>query len=359
MTVLCGVKSSGSSKAAETTAAECLRICNFVAMNVLVRLPNWMGDMVMSSAFVKALGEAFPGAGIDLIAKKGMDMLLDYFPEHGTRYVFSRDEFPGLSGAWKFGKQIRRQKKYDLFFCLPDSLSSATMAFASGAVKRVGYRKEGRGILLTAAYHKKTGQHRVEEYLDLLQQFTGKKLTQPVVALKGPGKQKQDYIIININSEAVSRRLPKEKAVQLIDAVRKTYQGTIFLAGSNKEALFVDEVYTNLASRSGIVSLAGATPIPELAGFLEGARLVLTTDSGPAHLSNALGTHTIVLFGAGNENNTGPYNQALRTIIRLNQLNCEPCTRNTCKPYGIPACLTRLDDAIILDEINKVLAKPL
>ncbi|MBK6826008.1 MAG: glycosyltransferase family 9 protein [Chitinophagaceae bacterium] len=176
------------------------------------------------------------------------------------------------------------------------------------------------------------------------------------VKLKGPGKQKQDYIVININSEEVSRRLPKEKAVQIIDEVRKAYQGDIFLVGTNKEGAFVDEVYTSLTSRTSIMNLAGATPIPELSGFLEGAQLVLTTDSGPAHLSNALGTHTIVLFGAGNENNTAPYNQALRSIIRLNQLSCEPCTRNTCKPYGIPACLTKLDDKIIVNEINKLLS---
>ncbi|MBK6826007.1 MAG: glycosyltransferase family 9 protein [Chitinophagaceae bacterium] len=143
-------------------------------MNILIRLPNWMGDMVMSSAFVKAVRDLYPDAAIDLIAKKGIDVLLDFFPEHGQRFVFSKDEFPGLSGAWKFGKRIRQQKKYDLFFCLPDSLSSAVMAYATGAAKRVGYRKEGRGLLLTASFNKKAGLHRVEEYQDLLQQFTGK-----------------------------------------------------------------------------------------------------------------------------------------------------------------------------------------
>jgi heptosyltransferase II len=324
-------------------------------MNILIRLPNWMGDMVMSSAFVRAVRDLYPEAAIDLIAKKGIDVLLDFFPEHGQRYIFSKEEFRGISGAWKFGKQISQQKKYDLFFCLPDSLSSAVMAYATGASKRVGYRKEGRSLLLTASFNKRTGLHRVDEYQDLLQQFTGKTLPKAEVKLKGPGKQKQEYIVININSEAVSRRLPEEKAVQIIDEVRKSYQGDIFLVGSNKEAAFVDEVYTSLASRTSMMNLAGVTPIPELAGFLEGARLVLTTDSGPAHLSNALGTYTIVLFGAGNEHNTAPYNRDLRSIIRLNKLSCEPCTRNTCKPYGIPACLTKLDEKVIMNEINKVL----
>ena len=74
-------------------------------MNILIRLPNWMGDMVMSSAFVRAVRELYPGSTIDLIAKKGIDVLLDFFPEHDQRYIFSKEEFPGINGAWKFGRQ--------------------------------------------------------------------------------------------------------------------------------------------------------------------------------------------------------------------------------------------------------------
>ena len=47
-----------------------------------------MGDMVMSSAFVRAVRELYPGSTIDLIAKKGIDVLLEFFPEHEQRYIF-------------------------------------------------------------------------------------------------------------------------------------------------------------------------------------------------------------------------------------------------------------------------------
>jgi ADP-heptose:LPS heptosyltransferase len=83
--------------------------------------------------------------------------------------------------------------------------------------------------------------------------------------------------------------------------------------------------------------------------------VVLTTDSGPAHVANALGVHTIVLFGAGNENNTAPYNKNNRTIIRLGQLACEPCVSNTCKLYGVPQCLQRLDENVITAAVENAL----
>lgn len=324
-------------------------------MKILVRLPNWMGDMVMSTAFVRAVQDIYPTAEIDLIAKKGIDVLLDYFPPHGKRYIFSKEEYPSLSGAWKFGKQISRSEKYDLFFCLPDSLSSAVMAFASGAAKKIGYRKEGRALLLSHPFHKQTGRHRVEEYVDLLRQFSGQEPSFPVVSMQGHAVAKQDCILVNINSEAVSRRLPTEKAIRIIDAIRKAYSGTILLVGSNKEAAFVDEVYTGLESRSNIVNVAGHTGIPELVGFIQSAKAVLSTDSGPAHLANALGTPLLVLFGAGNEKNTGPFGKEHAKVIRLNQLACEPCTSNQCKQYNIPRCLTALDEQIIVAELKQLI----
>ena len=75
-------------------------------------------------------------ATIDLIAKKGIDFLLDYFPKHGQRFIFNKEVYKGLSGAFKFGRQISTQKKYDIFFCLPDSFSSAVMAYATNANKK-------------------------------------------------------------------------------------------------------------------------------------------------------------------------------------------------------------------------------
>ena len=93
--------------------------------------------------------------------------------------------------------------------------------------------------------------------------------------------------------------------------------------------------------------MAGKTNLKEMVELLNSSRVMLTTDSGPAHVANALGVHTIVLFGAGNENNTAPYNKINRQIIRLGQLPCEPCINNTCKLYGVPECLVQLDENII------------
>ena len=327
----------------------------FTPMNILIRLPNWLGDMVMSTAFVQAVKDEYPNATVDLIAKKGIDFLLDYFPVHGQAFIFSKEEYKGLGGLRKFGKMIAAQKKYDLFFCLPDSFSSAIMAHATAATQRVGFKKELRAVFLTGVYTKQKGLHRVEEYVDLLKQFTQKEIVVPPVQLKTGAAIKGNAVVININSEADSRRLPAEKAISIINAVRSSIDNEIILVGSNKEAGFVHKVINYLPDKTNITNKAGKTSLPELLQLFAGSALVLTTDSGPAHVANALGVHTIVLFGAGNENNTAPYNKDNRTIIRLGQLACEPCASNTCKLYGVPQCLVRLDENLITAAVKNTL----
>jgi len=328
---------------------------NMQQKKILIRLPNWLGDLVMSTAFVQAINETFPGSIIDLITKKGIDSLLGNFPSHNKQYIFSKQQYKGLKGAWKFGKEIAAKEKYDLFFCLPDSLSSAVMAKATGATKRIGYKKELRSLLLTNSYNKKENVHRVEEYVDLLQQFTKTKITEVGVHLNAATTNKRNALIININSEASSRRLPKEKAISIISTIRKNVAEEIILIGSEKEKPFVDEVYNSLTDKKNITNLAGQTDIPQLIELMASCKVMLTTDSGPAHLANATGLQTIVLFGAGNENNTAPYNIINRKIIRLGQLSCEPCTKNTCQRYGIPECLLRLDENIIVTAVKEKL----
>jgi heptosyltransferase II len=317
-------------------------------MKILVRLPNWLGDMVMSVGFVHQLPYYFPGAEISVIAKKGIHELLSFFPATSHQFVFSKEEFRGIKGLIRFGRQIKQKENFDLFFCLPDSFSSVIMGTATGAAKRIGYKNELRQVLLTDAYTKPEGMHRVEEYIQLIELFTNKAGRHPDISLHHRFTKK-DYVVVNINSEASSRRLTIPKAVELLNLLRNSVQQNIFLISAAKEKKFVDAVLQQLSNSSGIENLAGKTSLPQLAEVLASAKLMVSTDSGPAHLANALGTHTIVLFGAGKESNTAPYNKELRNIIRLGELSCEPCEKNVCVRYGIPQCLERLDTNRIIE----------
>jgi ADP-heptose:LPS heptosyltransferase len=88
----------------------------------------------------------------------------------------------------------------------------------------------------------------------------------------------------------------------------------------------------------------------ELIALFGTAPVMLTTDSGPMHLANALGVHTVALEGASDERNTAPYNAQKRSLIRYGQLPCEPCVKNTCQ-FGIPTCLMKMDNEEIVQAV--------
>jgi heptosyltransferase II len=321
-------------------------------MKILVRLPNWLGDMVMSVAFIDQLKKLYPEAEISVIAKKGIHPLLNFFPPTQNQYIFSKDEYGGLKGAFNFGRLIRSQQQYDLFFSLPDSFSSAVMAYGTGAKERVGFKKELRSGLLTRSVRRPTGLHRVDEYLQLLSLYTGKAVQSSEVKLIHD-VSKKEHIVVNINSEASSRRLPAHKAVSLLNCLRKHSNSELVLIGSQREKPFVETVFNSLDQKSSTHVVAGNTSVAELVDILASAKAVLTTDSGPAHLANALNVPTVVLFGAGDETNTSPYNQKQLDVIRLGQLKCEPCKSNTCRLYEEPKCLTLLDELSIVKSVLK------
>jgi len=322
-------------------------------MKILVRLPNWLGDVVMSTAFVNAVRQIYPDDQLDVIIKKELGGIASFIPGIHHVHPFSKQEHNGLSGVYRFGKKLRSEK-YDLFFCLPDSLSSAIMGWATGAKKRIGFGKEGRFFLMTNSYKKPINLHRADEYVSLLEQFTGKKITDRVVKLEVADKAKKNgLVIINFNSEAVSRRMPVDTGRHLINMLTHTFKSTKFaLVGSPKEKDYIDNLLAGSEHSDRLENYAGKTSLEGLCKLMASAKAVLTTDSGPAHLANSLGVPTIVLFGAGNEANTAPYNKQHLNIIRAGKLECEPCVRNTCRLYGIPKCMQLIDEIEITNALD-------
>ncbi len=140
----------------------------------------------------------------------------------------------------------------------------------------------------------------------------------------------------------------------LINTLTHSFKKTRFIfVGSPKEKEYVDELLSGVENgEHGLENYAGKTNLEGLCNLMVSVKAVLTTDSGPAHLSNSLGVPTIVLFGAGNEHNTAPYNKQQLTVLRAGKLECEPCVRNTCELYGIPKCMQLLDEMEIVNALS-------
>jgi ADP-heptose:LPS heptosyltransferase len=143
--------------------------------------------------------------------------------------------------------------------------------------------------------------------------------------------------------------------VDLIDEINDRYPHPIVLTGAPFEKEYLDEITEKVKHKNQVLNYAGKTSIIELGWVLKHARVMITTDSGNAHYANAVGTPSVVLFGAGLQSRCHPYNKDILRSLQLLDLECVPCRSEQCK-YGDNRCLTNIENEQIfaaLDELIK------
>lgn len=329
---------------------------------VVVRGTNWVGDSVMTVPALRALRRVLPQAKITLVVRpsaKGIFADVDFVDD---LLIYDR------RNVWSVWPQVQewRRRKFDLAVLFQNAFEAALIPFLASVPLRLGYATELRQALLThplALPDWRSSRHEVFYYLYLitaLEQLVfgksevcesepdaslqisdarksaaenllrayGVKEGKPVVALC-PG---------SINSRA--KRWPAEAyaalADRLIDSRRQ-----VLLIGSADEA-DVTQAVTSRMQQQPIV-LTGKTSLDQITAVLSLVDLVVTNDTGPAHIAAALGRPTLVIFGPTNPLTTRPF--APEAEILRHPPDCAPCMLRDC-PID-HRCMT----AITVDEV--------
>lgn len=313
-------------------------------MNILIRLPNWLGDILLSFPFLHALKEEFPAAEITCIVKPAYQDLLELLPfkVQALSYDRKRDGiFPGAIKRLRTAQKLAGEA--DIYFCLPPSFSAAFMGCALKARARVGYAGQWRSLLLTHTAPVPEGMHRYQQYMNLLKLYTGRDIPAPEKTLSHSFdpyfRDAKPYVAVNINSEASSRRMPLLKWAEYLEL----FEGQRFVfIGEGKGEQRVKELLRLLNSgRNEYVNLAGKTSILDLARLLAHCKGLLSNDSGPAHLGAYVGAPVVVFFGAGDPLSTAPAYAGGKTLIISEPVPCSPCLKNECHIQTLD-CLNRI-----------------
>ena len=331
-------------------------------MRVLVRLPNWVGDVVMSIGSVRALSQHFPDAEIEIIVRKELAEIVSYFPGVTKVHAFPRDSCRGLRKLYKYGRKCRTGRSFSHYITFPLSFSSAWMGWASGATTRIGYSADTRSFLLTKTYRVPKNIHRAEEYAYLVQQCFGLQKLQLGMSLQLPSAPSPLLptgplrIVLHFVSNNTARTLPISLAHTYIDKLAKRYpEAQFFMVGSASQRAYNAEI---IAGRPilhpRLHNLAGETTVLQLGQLLAEAELLVSTESGPNHLANSLGCPLLVLIGASNEHNTGPYIKRRQLQLRASNIPCAPCLSEVCK-WGEPRCLLAIDAEELLSASERLL----
>jgi len=124
----------------------------------------------------------------------------------------------------------------------------------------------------------------------------------------------------------------------------------IVFFGDQPTAPLVKEICQGLGPR--VINLAGLTSLRELAALISQCDVILTNDSGPMHIADALGRKVVALFGSTNEIVTGPYRNG--KVIHKHA-ECSPCYQRTC-PIDF-RCMKRIEAEEVYTAIMQLLEK--
>jgi heptosyltransferase-2 len=329
-----------------------------VARPLLVRLPNWLGDLIQALPVVSAAALDPSRPALFLGPAAFAPLLTPRFPS--AIYVpWTRERRFAAVG------EIRRHAPGTALL-LTDSLSSALLAALARVPERVGYAAEFRGALLTRCVRREAparSRPRVEEYAALARAAGLSVPEAPprmealeaerrsAAALLGErGLRAGRYAVIAPGaSYGPAKRWDPEKFARLATALLARDGTRSVLVGSKEDAGAAAAV-ARLAGTAAL-DVTGATDLPALTGLLDGAALAASNDSGVMHLAAALGTPTIAVFGSTSPVWSGAPAPWVRALYAA--YPCSPCFRRTC-PIGY-GCLRSIEASRAIDAAEELL----
>jgi len=335
---------------------------------VLVIAQSGIGNLILTLPLIRTIHEMLDAEVDVIVSPRGGAVVLenlDYVNEvmvhDDPRNLDRKDRnmlFKEIMGAG-----------YDLtvtsYAC--NSIESALIAVRSGAKVRVGHRSPARvrpDKLYNVVVEPRKGRHEVELNLDLarglgLKTITGrpemridsKEMTWAEGYLKEKGLT-SDGFLVGFHPGA-HKDMPFKRWKRFADLGRmivKKMDGMVMVMGGPEERGLAEGIAKSIGK--GAISVAGRTTLRETAALTKSAEVFVSNDSGLMHVSVAVGTPVVALFGPTDYRRTAPAGK--HEMVR-HDLGCGPCYVLPGDPIGCKEikCL----DRITPDEVYEALRR--
>jgi ADP-heptose:LPS heptosyltransferase len=301
-----------------------------IIKKILIINSGYLGDSILNVPMIMAIRNRYKDSKISmLINPKFSDLWIDFkevdnliiYDSPWIRYGY-KIRVRDIIDYIKFIKDIRK-KKFDMIIdSRGDFRNNFLLLYNSKAWKRVGFGLTGGSYFLTDKIKWKY-QHEVENSLEIAK-YLGcdikEKMPRLNISTKKVRLPKGKKIVIAPGAGYPTKELSIKKWVELIDKIKNN----IILTGSLKDINF-SKIIDLVKDKSKITNLIGKLDLKELAYVINQSDLLISPDSGSAHLASALGTKTITLFGPTDEIRWKPYGKEENNILIKSRVKCSPC----------------------------------
>ncbi len=298
--------------------------------NILIRATNWVGDAVMCVPALQAIRRRFPQARMAILAKPWVADLY-------RRENFVDEVLPYTARSMKekmaFGWSLR-SRRFDCAILLQNAFEAALVARLAGIPERIGYNRDGRGMLLTVPVPPpkpgKIPTHQRFYYLELVRRagLIDELPESDAIRLDGPRVERGRVVGVSPGAAygSAKRWLP-ERFAEAAARVARERDASIALFGSKDERALCAEVAALLPGLT-VINYAGQTTLAEFIDLAARCEVFLTNDSGAMHIASALGVPTVAIFGATDDAATGP--TGAHAVVVRHPVDCSPCLLREC-----------------------------
>lgn len=334
---------------------------------ILVRLPNWVGDVIMATPALRALRTTFPDARIVGLGKLWAPELLDDHPcfDEVLGFGFQAGKSDPKTTFGLIQTIRKRKPAWGLLF--PNSFGSALLFFLARVPQRIGYNTNGRGLFLTRGI--KTPDktlHQLDYFLGLTAGFSKQTAWDRTLYFPVSPQRKEEAdrlwqawdvdpaeVVVGLNPGAAwgrSKRWLPEYFAKTADLFHQERGAKIVIFGGPEDVLLAEQIAGLMQAPSLII--AGKDNLRVLPALLGRCNLFITNDTGPMHIAESQKVPQVVLFGPTDPRQTAYVRENARVL--LNKLDCAPCFKPEC-PYGHHNCMVGISPAQVFDAGSQLL----
>ena len=312
---------------------------------ILVVLPNWFGETLFATPFLRALRSHWTNAFLATLGWPQCKEVLLHSPHVNELLDYDeRGIHRSLSGKWRLIRMLR-ERRFDAAFILRRSLSRSLLLVLAGIPARIGFANAKSGWLLThrvpapdrsgAAPSISRPLHKAATYLPLLEAVgspapvgpydytvsdeerqAARELLNGRLALHGG-----PFVILHPGANWPHKRWPPERFAALGDRLAAIPHTQVVMTGGPEDVALAESITQQM--RQPAAMLAGHTTLRQLGACLEQAQVVISNDTGVLHIAAALARPVVALYGPTSPAITGPLGDPRRTVV-LHHPDCCP-----------------------------------
>ena len=323
---------------------------------ILIIAPAWVGDLIISLAFINALKKIFKDSEIDLLVNENLVDIAKYFPDI-SNIITSQTRHGKLSLLHRITTGLKlRKKNYTYCYILTNSMKSSIIPFIAGIKHRISYLGEFRYGLVNKIIKKidrKEGM--ANRYLNLIN-HRYKPEFRPNLASKINNTNildkydiKEKYIVFCPDAEyGPAKKWPIKKWIDLANSIHDDYQ-VVFVGIDGSITASTRKIKSN-----NYINLIGKTSLEDALIILSQSTCVVSNDSGLMHVAAALNRPVVGIYGSSSPEYTPPLIEKDKKVIMYEDLSCSPCFKRIC-PLEHMNCLENISVNSVRQSISKLI----